>query len=224
LWKLDKNRKKTHTKFCSMKLIQIPSRIELCMREIILGFEMIHIRIFKLVPKYVPTELYRPSGTYNPLTEALTQELKLIQYQFWWIRCAFRQIKCLEWYSARKKLEIRRKKNVKTEQESKSKTQILCHDLCKDRAMHEGDNPLFWDEFTDLLSSWQFCSYSYIILSKCFVDWVVILGTRYLLKCKMSHGQVFVLGRLWTFLEVPGESNTICSWWDIYVCKLVSAI
>jgi hypothetical protein len=31
------------------------------------------------------------------------------------------------------------------------KNQILCHDIepnpSKDRAMHEGDNPSFWDEF-----------------------------------------------------------------------------
>jgi hypothetical protein len=51
------------TKYCAMKLSQIRRRIELCMREIILRFEMnlwnllfsysfIHIRIFKQVPKY----------------------------------------------------------------------------------------------------------------------------------------------------------------------------
>jgi hypothetical protein len=51
-----------------------------------------------------------------------------------------------------KKLEIRKKncKNYKSK-----KTQILCHEIepkpSKDKAMHEGDNPLFADEFINLL-------------------------------------------------------------------------
>jgi hypothetical protein len=44
---------------------------------------------------------------------------------------------------------------VKTVQDPKK--QILCHEVepnpSKDRAMHEGDNPLFWDEFINLLFS-----------------------------------------------------------------------
>jgi hypothetical protein len=39
-----------------------------------------------------------------------------------------------------------------------SKNQILCHEIepnpSKDRAMHEGDNPAFWDELINLLFSW----------------------------------------------------------------------
>jgi hypothetical protein len=56
------------TKESAMKLSQIRRRIELCMREIILRFEMnlkiyffldssIHIRISKQVPKYLATGL-----------------------------------------------------------------------------------------------------------------------------------------------------------------------
>jgi hypothetical protein len=70
-----------------MKLNQIRRRIELCMREMILRFRwiyriyffldsLIHIRIFKQVPKYLATGLQRPSGTYNPPAEASTQGLK----------------------------------------------------------------------------------------------------------------------------------------------------
>jgi hypothetical protein len=56
-------------KYCAMKLNQICRRIELCMREIILRFEMnlwnfyffldsfIHIRILKQVPKYLANRL-----------------------------------------------------------------------------------------------------------------------------------------------------------------------
>jgi hypothetical protein len=76
------------TKYYAMKLNQIRRRIELCMREIILRFEMnlkkknffldsiIHIRIFKQVPKYLATGLKRPSGTYSPPAEASTQGFK----------------------------------------------------------------------------------------------------------------------------------------------------
>jgi hypothetical protein len=48
---------------------------------------------------------------------------------------------------------------VKTVQEPKKKKtkQILCHEVepnpSKDRAMHEGDNPSFCDEFINLLFS-----------------------------------------------------------------------
>jgi hypothetical protein len=42
LWKLyePKEKKKNQNKYCAMKLSQIRSRIELCMSEIILRFEM----------------------------------------------------------------------------------------------------------------------------------------------------------------------------------------
>ena len=46
-------------------------------------------------------------------------------------------------------MEIR-KKNVKIEQSDENQTE--CHEIqpnpLKDRAMLEGDNPSFWDEFT----------------------------------------------------------------------------
>jgi hypothetical protein len=49
-------------------------------------------------------------------------------------------------------------------------TQILCHEiepnLLRDRAMHEGNDPLIWEEYIDLLSSLQlFYSYSYFQVS-----------------------------------------------------------
>jgi hypothetical protein len=76
------------TEQSAMKLSQIRRRIELCLREIILRFEMniqnllffldssIHIRILKQVPKYLVTGLWRPSGTNSPPAEALTHGLK----------------------------------------------------------------------------------------------------------------------------------------------------
>jgi hypothetical protein len=61
------------TKQSGMKLSQIRRRIELCLREIILRFEMnlqnllfswqFHIRILKQVPKYLATGLYAISGS-----------------------------------------------------------------------------------------------------------------------------------------------------------------
>jgi hypothetical protein len=48
-----------------------------------------------------------------------------------------------------KKLEIRKK--CETVKEPSDETQRECHEIepnpSKDRAMHEGDNPSFWDEF-----------------------------------------------------------------------------
>jgi hypothetical protein len=44
----------------------------------------------------------------------------------------------------------------------------------KDRAMPEGDNPSFWDEFTILLFSWQFNLYSYFKAStEVLSNWAV---------------------------------------------------
>jgi hypothetical protein len=68
MWKMYKSRKKTHHKYCAMKLGQIHRRIELCMREIILRFgdefikftfldSYIHIRLLKQVPKFLATGL-----------------------------------------------------------------------------------------------------------------------------------------------------------------------
>jgi hypothetical protein len=81
-----RNNEPEKSKQRAMKLSQIHRRIELCMREIILRFEMnstffflgnsINIRIFKQVPKYLATELGKPSGIYNPPAEASTQGLK----------------------------------------------------------------------------------------------------------------------------------------------------
>jgi hypothetical protein len=76
------------TKYCAMKLSQIRQKIELCMREIILRFEMNFKKkllfswqnylysYFKQVPKYLATGLKRPSGTNSPPAEASTQGLK----------------------------------------------------------------------------------------------------------------------------------------------------
>jgi hypothetical protein len=67
----------------------------------------------------------------------MTLKVKLIGYQF-------RLLKSLQWYSGRKKLEIRMKlrklyKNLKNKK--------LCHEIepnpSKDRGMHEEDNPSF---------------------------------------------------------------------------------
>jgi hypothetical protein len=45
------------------------------------------------------------------------------------------------------------------------KNQTLCHEIepnpSKDRAMHEGDNPSFWNEFIKFTFFWQNYSYSY---------------------------------------------------------------
>jgi hypothetical protein len=76
--------------------------------------------------------------------------VKLIRYQFWCIRCAFRVIKSLQWYSGRKswKSENNCEHCKRTDP---LPPQILCHEIepnpSKDRAMNEGDNPSFWDEF-----------------------------------------------------------------------------
>jgi hypothetical protein len=77
------------------------------------------------------------------------EDVKLIRYQFWCTRCAFRILKCLQWFSGRKswKSEKRNCENCTRAE----KNWILCHEIesnpSKDRAMHEGDNPSFWDEF-----------------------------------------------------------------------------
>jgi hypothetical protein len=50
-----------------------------------------------------------------------------------------------------KKLEIWKKKCVTLKEPGKKISQTHCHEiepnLSKDRTMHEGDNPLFWNEF-----------------------------------------------------------------------------
>jgi hypothetical protein len=74
--------------------------------------------------------------------------VKLIRYQFWCTRCAFRLIKSLQWYSGQERWKSG-KKSVKTVKERKK--EIMCHEIepnpSKDRAMHEGDNPSFCFEF-----------------------------------------------------------------------------
>jgi hypothetical protein len=87
----------------------------------------------------------------------LSRNVKLIRYQFWCTSCAFRLLKSLQWYSGRKKKwKSEGKKIVKTVQEPKNPYIVLWHwaKSLKDRAMHEGDNPSFWDEFINLLFSW----------------------------------------------------------------------
>jgi hypothetical protein len=77
-------------------------------------------------------------------------DVKLIRYQFWCTRCAFRLLKSLQWCSGWKQLEIRNKMWKLKEPSDENQTE--CHEiepnLSKDRAMHEGDNPSFSDEFT----------------------------------------------------------------------------
>jgi hypothetical protein len=68
--------------------------------------------------------------------------VKLIRYQFICTRCVFRLLESLQWYSGRKKLEIREKNCENCIRAEKKK--IVCHETepnLKDRAMHEGDNP-----------------------------------------------------------------------------------
>jgi hypothetical protein len=53
-----------------------------------------------------------------------------------------------------KKLETRKKKNVWKLKEPSDENQTECHEIepnPSDRAMHEGDNPSFWDEFTKFI-------------------------------------------------------------------------
>jgi hypothetical protein len=74
--------------------------------------------------------------------------VKLIRYQFWCTRCVFRLLKSPQWYSGRKSWKT---KNNCENCKRAEKPQMLSHEIepnpSKDRAMHEGDNPLFWDEF-----------------------------------------------------------------------------
>ena len=62
-----------------------------------------------------------------------------------------------------KKLEVR-KKNVKSVKSRKN--QILCHEIepnpSKERAMHEGDNPSFLDEFMKFYFLLDTCSFIHI--------------------------------------------------------------
>jgi hypothetical protein len=68
--------------------------------------------------------------------------VKLMRYQFWCTRCAFRLIKSCQWYSGRKSWNKKNCENCK-----RAKKQIHCQEIepnpSKDRAMHEGDNPSF---------------------------------------------------------------------------------
>jgi hypothetical protein len=122
------------------------------------------IFVFKKVPKYLATGLKRPSGTNSPPAEVSTQGLKyktntipILMHQ---MHISTNEVSSVVLIP--KKLEIR--KIVKSVKEPKKK--ILCHEIepnpSKDRAMHAGDNPSFWDEFIKkLLFSWQNYSYSY---------------------------------------------------------------
>jgi hypothetical protein len=70
------------------------------------------------------------------------------------------------------------KKKMWKLKEPSDENQTECHgiepNLSKDRAMSEGDIPSFWDEFTNLLFSWQFNSYSYIKAStEVLSNWAV---------------------------------------------------
>jgi hypothetical protein len=79
----------------------------------------------------------------------LWYNLKLIRYQFWCTRCAFRLLKSLQWYSGKKSWKY--ENHCENCIWAKKAPQILCHKIepnpSKERALHEGDNPSFWDEF-----------------------------------------------------------------------------
>jgi hypothetical protein len=86
------------------------------------------------------------------LTSPLTNNVnvKLIRYKFWCTRCAFLLIKSCQWCSGLKVGNLKKEKKL----ERADKTKTVCHEiapnLSKDKAMHEGDNLLFWDEFIKL--------------------------------------------------------------------------
>jgi hypothetical protein len=74
--------------------------------------------------------------------------VKLIGYQFWCTRCAFQLFKSLQWCSGRKSWKSE-KQIENCERANGIRTE--CHEIepnpSKDRALHEGDNLSFWDEF-----------------------------------------------------------------------------
>jgi hypothetical protein len=76
--------------------------------------------------------------------------VKLIRYQFWCTRCAFRLLRSVQWSSGKTSWKSE-KQTVKTVKESSDENQTECHYIelnpWKNRAMPEGDNPSFWDEF-----------------------------------------------------------------------------
>jgi hypothetical protein len=75
--------------------------------------------------------------------------VKLIRYQFWGTRCAFRLIKYLQHCDAQSE-KVGNPKNVKSvkEPEKNPKKQTVSWNWAKFvEGMHEGDNPSFWDEF-----------------------------------------------------------------------------
>jgi hypothetical protein len=76
-------------------------------------------------------------------TNPYCHNVKLIRYQFWCTRCAFRLLKSLLWYSCQKRKSENNCENcIRAE-----KNQILCHDIepnpSKDWAMTKGDNPFY---------------------------------------------------------------------------------
>jgi hypothetical protein len=85
--KCENDKKKKNNKYCAVKLSQIRQRIELCIKEIILRFEMNSSNLifswenysyfyFNHVPKHLASELRRPPGNNSPPAEASTQGLK----------------------------------------------------------------------------------------------------------------------------------------------------
>jgi hypothetical protein len=72
--------------------------------------------------------------------------VKLMRYQFWCTRCAFRLIKSRHWYSGRTCWNPKKCKNCKRAEKPNAVHEIEPNPS-KDRVMLEGDNPSFWDEF-----------------------------------------------------------------------------
>ena len=80
-------------------------------------------------------------------------DVKLIRYQFWCTRCAFRLMKSCQWYLNRKSWKS--KKKIVKSVNSRKKNIILCHEIepnpSKERAMHEGDILRFYMNLWNLL-------------------------------------------------------------------------
>jgi hypothetical protein len=105
---------------------------------------------------------------------------KLIRYQFWCTRCAFRLLKSLQWCSGRKRWKSEK---VKTVKEPSDENQTECHEIepnpSKDRAtcLPEGYNPSFWDEYI----KFTFFLYTY---SKASTKALISLSYTYLIMMK----------------------------------------
>jgi hypothetical protein len=92
LWKLYKSRNKNN--YCAMKLSQIRWTIELCMREIILRFEMNLSKLlfswqnysylyFKQIPKYLATGSLSPAEVSTQGLKCKTNTISILMHQMY---------------------------------------------------------------------------------------------------------------------------------------------